>query len=628
MSRPVVSVVLAVYNMADFLETCLESIWDQTIGVEHLEVIAVDDGSDDGSLDLLDTWAATHPELVVVRHARSGAPGAPRNRGLELSRGTYVFFADPDDYFGPEALERMVDAAERDGSEVVLGRIRGVGRLAAARPFMRSVAAGDVLSTAAVWSLTAHKLFARDLLVRHGLRFAEGPRLAEEQPLVVPALFLASSISVVADYDCYYLVNRSSAEQLTQQTADPATFFPIVRSSLDTVIAHVADGPERDALMSRWVEVELSRKFSPRFAGLPEHTQVAFLREARQILEELVPERVDLLLPVVNRLRIACVRRGSAEHVHALGVVEEEGPVPAPLYDGDRVLAPWPGLRDPQWDVPDAYYDITGSVAPSQAGVSVRADGRSCLEVRVEPATPVGRSESTTWQVRLRRDEVEHRAPVSRGAACVDLQDIDPAPGRWAVLLVALGDKGEEAHAVGDRGTRCEVPDGSAGLVNASLGRTRRGALWVDVRDDVPVRPVLPIGSLRWRGLEVALPAPDARGGAVLELRSGERRVRVPLVLSSGVLAADLVVGERVPPGRWSMWVLSRHPGSPSAARVRAGSVDAGPWRPSGTRVVRLTAAGENGWARLEVVGRRRWARRTAGRVLGPLRRRGSTTTA
>jgi hypothetical protein len=111
-------------------------------------------------------------------------------------------------------------------------------------------------------------------------------------------------------------------------------------------------------------------------------------------------------------------------------------------------------------------------------------------------------------------------------------------------------------------------------------------------------------------------------------LRSGERRVRVPLDLAHGVLQAELAVGERVPAGSWSMWVHSRHPGSSKTARVRFGSAGAGPWGLSGSKVVRLTSAGEHGWARLEVLGRRRWARRAAGRMLGPVRRRGRAATA
>jgi len=628
---PVVSVVMAVYNMAEYLDECLTSIWEQSIGVEHLEVIAVDDGSDDGSLDRLDDWAADHPQLLVVRGPRTGAPGGPRNRGLELSRGEYVFFADPDDYLGAEALERMVDAAERYGSDLVMGRLRGVGRGAPVLPFMRSVGGGDVVSTHAVWTLTAHKLFSRELLVRHGLRFAEGARLAEEQPLVVPALFLASSISVVADYDCYYLVNRDGGEHLTQQTADPATFLPIVRSSLDTVIAHVDAGPVRDDLMRRWVSVEISRKFGARFATLPDAIQAAFLEGAREILDDLVPDRVDLLLPLDRRLRVACVRRGATAHLHALGVFEKEGVIGAPVYADGRVLAPWPGLRDPQWGVPDAYYDVAHALVPELAAVSVHSDGRWRLDVHVRPATPAGRDSAAEWEVMLCRGDEEHRVPVIGGVARIDLQAVDPVPGRWALVLAARTvDEEEAVHPVGDHGASCAAPDGSSGLVGAALTRSARGALRLDVRADVPTRPVLTTTGIRWhRGrLAVALAAPDARGDAVLELRSGGRTVRVPLVRSNGELRATFVPGGVLPPGRWSLWVGSRHQECEQTARVRLDpSAGERSWHPGGGQVARLSSPGERDWARIEVIGRQRWARRLVGRLVRPLRPpRGGTT--
>ncbi len=622
MPVPVVSVVIAVYNMAEHLQACLHSIWDQSIGVEHLEVIAVDDGSTDASLDLLDAWAATHPELLVVRGPRTGAPGAPRNHGIDLSRGEYVFFADPDDYLGREALERMHRAAEQNGSEVVLGRICGVGRRAPTRPFLRSVGRGDVVSTDAVWTLTAHKLFSRDLLVHHGLRFAEGARLAEEQTLVVPALFLASSISVVADYDCYYLVSREGVEHLTQQTADPTTFWPIVRSSLETVRAHVDDGPVRDALVRRWVGVEIAGKFSPRFAGQSPATQSALLDGAREILDELVPERVDLLLPLVKRLRVAAVRRGAPDLVHELGAFDTQGPIGVPVEAGDRVLAPWPGLRDPRWAVPDAYYDVTDALVPELAAVSVETDGRWRIGVHVRPATPAGRDAAVDWEVCLRRGVDEHRVPVVGGVARVDLVVIDPAPapGPWAVVLAARSVAEELRHAVGVRGASCEVAANCDELVGASLQRSPRGALLLVVRDDLPRRPVLSTTGVRWRRgrLELALDATQARGDAVLVLRSGEQTRRVPLVLSDAVLRGSFVPDRLLTAGRWSLHLASRHPSSEVTARVR---LEPGTRTPRG-RLARLVPVGTEGWARLEVVSRRRWVRLHAGRVVSRLRRR------
>ncbi|MFD0528612.1 glycosyltransferase family 2 protein [Kitasatospora arboriphila] len=132
---PKVSVVIPVYNAVDHLDECLGSILDQTLGRDLLEVVAVDDGSTDGSGGALDRWAAEHPQVTVVHQPNSGAPGGPRNRAIALARGEFLFFADPDDHLGPDALRRMVDAAERDGSDVVLGRIRAS---AAAPPAYRS----------------------------------------------------------------------------------------------------------------------------------------------------------------------------------------------------------------------------------------------------------------------------------------------------------------------------------------------------------------------------------------------------------------------------------------------------------------------------------------------------------
>jgi glycosyltransferase involved in cell wall biosynthesis len=286
---PQVTVVIPVYNAADYLDECLRSIVGQTIGFEQLEVVAVDDGSTDGSSDRLDGWAASHPNIRVIHQPNSGAPGAPRNRAVALARGEYVFFADADDYLGVEALERMLAVASRNESDIVLGRIRGVNRTAATRPFRNSVERGDVVSTDAVWSLTAHKLIRRSLIVDNGLRFAEGVRLAEELPLIVPAYFLARAISVVADYDCYHLMLREHAAHLTRQPADPATFFPVVRFAVETVVANTAPGPARDGMLRRWAQVEIAGKFGKWFAGLPAEVREEYVKRSAEILDDLIP---------------------------------------------------------------------------------------------------------------------------------------------------------------------------------------------------------------------------------------------------------------------------------------------------------------------------------------------------
>ncbi|MFE9770820.1 glycosyltransferase family 2 protein [Streptomyces sp. NPDC005931] len=338
-----VSVVVPVYNTADHLAECLQSIVGQSIGLDHLEVIGVDDGSTDGSGPLLDEWARRHPGRIrVVHQENSGAPGGPRNRGIEMARGEFLFFADPDDYLGTEALERMVAAARRDDSDVVLGKIRGVGRKAPVTPFRKNVEAGDVFTTKAVWTLTAHKLFRRSLVEEHGLRFAEGLRLAEEQVFVVPAYLLARSISVVADYDCYHLVRRDGVAHLTQQAPDPEPFYANVRRVLDVVAEHVPPGRGRNDLLYRWLTLEVLGRFNAPFAELPEGTRALHVKLAGELLRAYFPPDLVASLPALARLRCLLISEGLVEELTALSTL-----VPRPAAQPAKTQSQAPSPSPP-----------------------------------------------------------------------------------------------------------------------------------------------------------------------------------------------------------------------------------------------------------------------------------------
>lgn len=119
--RPLVSVVVPVYNGERFLADAIATIGQQ--GYEPLEIVVVDDGSTDGTSTLLSRLA---PPVSVIRQSNAG-PASARNRGLERARGELLAFLDVDDLWPPGKLERqvgcLVDEPELD---VVLGRIRYV----------------------------------------------------------------------------------------------------------------------------------------------------------------------------------------------------------------------------------------------------------------------------------------------------------------------------------------------------------------------------------------------------------------------------------------------------------------------------------------------------------------------
>lgn len=112
-----ISVIIPIYNKAEYVELCLESVLEQD--VESFEVIAVDDGSTDESGALCDDMARRYPNLRVL-HVENGGVTAARRIGLEYARGKYVTFVDADDIMKPQGLSDLLDSIQTtDADEVV-----------------------------------------------------------------------------------------------------------------------------------------------------------------------------------------------------------------------------------------------------------------------------------------------------------------------------------------------------------------------------------------------------------------------------------------------------------------------------------------------------------------------------
>lgn len=116
---PAVSVIIPLYNAEKYIAECLDSILAQTF--QNFEVIVVDDCSTDSSPAIVESYAPKFGErlkLTKMPHT-SGYASLPRNRGIGLSRGKYIYFFDPDDSITPTALEELYTAAENFDADVV-----------------------------------------------------------------------------------------------------------------------------------------------------------------------------------------------------------------------------------------------------------------------------------------------------------------------------------------------------------------------------------------------------------------------------------------------------------------------------------------------------------------------------
>lgn len=116
--KALISIIVPVYNVEDYLDRCLNSVIYQTY--KNLEIILVDDGSPDTCPQKCDEWAAKDSRIVVI-HKENGGLGFARNSGLDIASGDYVLFLDSDDYIPLDTVENMVKRIENDRSDLVVG---------------------------------------------------------------------------------------------------------------------------------------------------------------------------------------------------------------------------------------------------------------------------------------------------------------------------------------------------------------------------------------------------------------------------------------------------------------------------------------------------------------------------
>jgi len=116
-----ISVILPIHNVDNYLEDCINSIINQTIGFQNIELIMVDDGSTDDSYNIMKKYDKMY-ENVKIYHfeEKSGAAGKPRNKGIEMAQGKYLMFSDPDDFFSLDAFECMYKEIEDKKADFVI----------------------------------------------------------------------------------------------------------------------------------------------------------------------------------------------------------------------------------------------------------------------------------------------------------------------------------------------------------------------------------------------------------------------------------------------------------------------------------------------------------------------------
>ncbi|MDQ0984400.1 glycosyltransferase family A protein [Streptomyces sp. V2I9] len=474
-----VTVVVAVYNTMPYLTECLNSLVGQSIGHERLQVVAVDDGSTDGSGEELDLFAQRHPDVFTVVHQpNSGGPAAPSNRALELATGRYVYFIGSDDHLGEEALERMVACADANESDVVVGKMVGTnGRYVHQKLYTgnRDVTLDD---SALPYTLANTKLFRRELVEKHGLRFPEDMPVGSDQPFTIEACVRARKISVISDYTCYYAVKRGDASNITYR-ADHVARLRCVQRIMEHTAALIPAGPQRDAVFKRHFDWELTKLLQKDFPALDAGTRRQVCEGVGALVDAYFTDGLRDGTGVKRRVRFGLALRGAVDELTRAIADEEEHGAPPFLLEGERAFALYPGFRDPAVGLDEHWYEARETVA-----------GRLAAGTKLESAAWEQSGEQLALTLSLRTgvtgDATSAVVVLAQGAMP---KTADKAGAR------KLPEDAARPEAVGEF-TREPAEDGTGTLLSARIPiepvRAKRGVrVHVDVAGstyEIPVR--------------------------------------------------------------------------------------------------------------------------------------------
>ena len=210
---PKVSVVIPVYNVGKFLTRCLDSIVKQTL--KDIEIICVNDGSTDNSLDILNKYAKKDKRIKVISQKNKGISAA-RNTGLSHSAGEYVSFIDSDDWVSLNFLEKLYESAIQNDADIACSTIvrskkhsktpllKYINKICT-DDFEKKLELCDIPTYCYVWN----KIYKRQSLLDSGLKFEEG-RIYEDVLFTPYILFKTENMVTVPGARYYYFRHKNS----------------------------------------------------------------------------------------------------------------------------------------------------------------------------------------------------------------------------------------------------------------------------------------------------------------------------------------------------------------------------------------------------------------------------------
>lgn len=307
------SVIIPIYNVEDYLEECLLSVIHQTL--EGLQVIMIDDGSQDGSSQIAREFADKYDNFEYIRQENGGL-GNARNTGVKYARGKYLVFLDSDDIVPDDAYERMYLAAERNRSDFVIGHVTRFDSKKETVSkqhefvFQKYLDKTHIIeNTDLIYDTTSwNKFIRKDFWDKHNFVFPE-KMLYEDIPVTIPMHYLADNVTMLQDVCYRWRLREGKNKSITQRAGDLVNLrdrIKALRMVDDFFQKNVTEKYLWEAKYDKFLSIDFIVFVNRCHILSREHTEemVGILRE---YIEDAIPLKMFDQLPAINREKYYCI---------------------------------------------------------------------------------------------------------------------------------------------------------------------------------------------------------------------------------------------------------------------------------------------------------------------------------
>ena len=234
-----ISIIVPMHNIDKYIEDTLESVVRQTIGLENLEVVMVDDCSTDKTGSIIDSYDNKYENFVVIHLSKnSGFPGKPRNIGMEKASGNYLMFLDHDDLYADDICETLYNRITNENADIVYCRYMNLfeGNKKVHHPYVFDDDIDEInvktienekkllLNPPSIWT----KIFKKEFIVKNKILFPENT-LAEDIAFMVQAYLKAKGIVFLNNYVGYYYRIRQNENASTIFSKNKKTLMTMLK---------------------------------------------------------------------------------------------------------------------------------------------------------------------------------------------------------------------------------------------------------------------------------------------------------------------------------------------------------------------------------------------------------------